>query len=132
MPITPKEIMKGCIVCYDGKPRLIKAISELIMLEGDKNWIGASLMNGEPISETWLQRFGFLEQDDGGFFRQLDMQNIGILITPSYPKDPHGWLAFRGFINSWGELRPLEYCHQLQILFFSITGEHLPIPKLPK
>lgn len=131
MSLTNRELMRGNLVCYEGKPRIVKAVSELIMLEGDKNWIGASLMNGEPLSEAWLQKFGFESDGEGGFFRQLKMHNWGMLIKAPSLSQPD-WIAFQGFVNTWQELRSMQQVHQLQNLFVSLLGEHLPIPKLPK
>lgn len=128
MPLSPKELMRHNIISFDGKPRIIKAVSELIMLEGDKNWIGASLMNGEPISEVWLERFGF-QKDDDSFYRQLDLTNWAVRVYKGMTND---WHVRHGFVNQWSDLRSVTYLHQLQVLHFAMYQEHLPIPKLPK
>lgn len=66
MPVSPKDILKGSILCFEGQAQVVKAVSEFIMFENRKEWIGGSLINGEPISEEWLVRFGFrvMEQYD--------------------------------------------------------------------
>lgn len=145
MSLSPKELMRGNIISFDGKPRIIKAVSELIMLEGDKNWIGASLMNGEPISEVWLSKFGFIEVEytDGGKYMQLDLTDY----SPSPYNFAKSWRCYRMRNNNgiWyfeihkdnkGHLFSFQeecnFVHKLQILYFSMTREHLPIPKLPK
>lgn len=124
MGISPKEIMRGNIVCYEGKSRIVKAVSELIMLEGDKNWIGGSLMNGEPISEVWLERLGFKKWNEG---------------DPDYFYPDKLWMKLErtgdcyAWVHNYDTIKPnIQYVHQLQVLFFSVTGEHLQLPKLPK
>lgn len=127
MPISNKEIMRGSIVLYEGKVRQVKAVSELILLEGEKAWIGASLMDGEPLTEKWLTDFGF-----------------------EWLLPYHRWVNNKGYEIQWytakgnwfvctytnerlktGERR-FEFVHQLQAHYFTTTSEHLNIPKLPK
>lgn len=115
MAISPREVLKGCIVSYEGRPRIVKGVMDYIILEGTKEWIGAGLMNGEPISTEWLERFGF-KQETGNIFGN------GKLVISFYGD------CFK-FIDS-----PItyQYCHHLQILHFAITGQHLIVPRLPK
>lgn len=129
--ISPKEIMKGCIVNYQGKARIVKGVMDYVILEGTKEWIGASLMNGEPITEVWLERFGFAKNEEGSFFKQLNLLNWGVSMIPPNIRTAQ-WTAAQGFVNVWQELRLLEYCHQLQVMYFGLFQDHLPVPKLPK
>ena len=120
MSLSNKELMRGNIVCYDGKPRIVKAVSELIMLEGDKNWIGGSLMNGEPITPPWLERLKFQ-------WDELTWSNKNVWLAPNDD-------AYDVFLHgiSGGVSRRISYVHQLQLIYFAMTGEHLILPKLPK
>lgn len=112
--ISPREIQKGSILSYDGKPQVVKNISDYICFEGYKEWVGGSLINGEPISEVWLERLGFQNHKGESLWT-----NHKITI------DFH-----EGKFTFGGSLRVYEYVHHLQILQFAITGEYLTIPKL--
>jgi len=77
-----------------------------------------------PLTEEWLKRFGF--NDDG--FKQYEFINWGIKVK----KDPHAisetnWIVFHGFMNQFSELVSLKHVHQLQNLYFALTGEELEL-----
>jgi len=79
-----------------------------------------------PLTEEWLERFGF--NDDG--FKQYEFTNWGIKVK----KDPHAisetnWIVFHGFMNQFSELVSLKHVHQLQNLFYCLSGEELTIKK---
>lgn len=129
--ISVNEIQRGSILLHEGKVKRVIAIGDYVQFEGFKVWIGGSMINGEPLSEKWLSVFGFESLGDGEWFKQYEMANWGIkVVTPSLTNP--GWLVFQGFINTWQELSNIEYCHQLQLLFFVISGKHLKVSKLPK
>lgn len=113
--ISPKEVQKGSIVSYEGQARIVKGVMDYIILEGTKEWIGGSLINPEPISEVWLERFGF-RQEEGNIFGN------GKMVISFYLD------AFK-FVDS---MLTYQYVHQLQLLYFSLIGEHLVIPKIKK
>lgn len=125
--ISPNEILKGCVLCFEGKAQIVKGLAEYVMFEGKKEWVGGSLINGEPISEVWIEKLGFDKYDADEFFRQSDMMNWGIRVSKIFTGD---WVVFQGFANQWHELRRIEYVHQLQVLYFAVTGEYLKVPKI--
>lgn len=118
--ISPKEILKGCVVSYEGQPRIVKGVMDYIILEGTKEWIGGSLMNGEPISGFWLEKFGF-EWD------QMTYSKGRVWLAP-------GNCGFDVWVHGLhvGITRHIEYVHELQVLYFAVTSEHLQVPKIPK
>jgi len=61
-----------------------------------------------PLTEEWLTKFGF-KKDDGFFNKD------GVWLTPDFGLDG---------INPF---KPIKYVHQLQNLFFAITGEELTL-----
>ena len=65
-----------------------------------------------PLTEEWLLRFGFELRAAGSEFVGHNM----IL---------HNWLVDREYV-SWGTVK-LKYVHQLQNLYFALTGEELII-----
>jgi len=110
--------MKGSILSFEGKCQIVKGVAEYIMFEGRKEWIGGSLINGEPISEIWLERLGF-EYDQHTYSRGR------VWLAPA----DAGYDVFLNGLSA-GIATHIQYVHQLQVLYFSITGEHLKIPKL--
>jgi len=105
--------MKGSILSFEGKPQVVKGVSEYIIFEGRKEWIGGSLIDGEPISEKWLVDLGF----------KCETGNIwgnGKLVISFYGD------SFK-FMDS---NLIYEYVHQLQVLCFALTKEHLKLPKI--
>ena len=77
-----------------------------------------------PLTEEWLERFGF--DEDG--FKQYEFINWGIKVK----KDPHAisetnWIVFHGFMNQFSEIVSLKHVHQLQNLYFALTGEELEL-----
>lgn len=111
--VSPKEIMKGAILSYEGIPQIVKSIGEYIMFEGKKEWIGPSLVRGEFISMTWLEKFNFEQTSYDSFSNGLLEITLGEhLFTCNYSKITY------------------QYVHQLQLLHFALIGEHLKIPKL--
>lgn len=127
--ISPSEILKGSILCHEGKVKLVIAIGDYIQFSDAKVWIGGSMINGEPLCEAWLNKMGFVDQGNGEFFRQLDMANWGMkVVAPNIHSSQ--WTAYAGFVNTWQELKQIEYCHQLQLLFFAMFSEHIKLPKI--
>jgi hypothetical protein len=126
--ISPLEIQRGSILSHEGKAKKVKAVSELIMFEDAKAWIGGSMIEGEPISGPWLEHLGFQKEEDGAFYRQFELLNwsVRIINTGLYSAE---WIIFSGFQNQWNELRVIHYLHELQLLFFALSGEHLKVPK---
>lgn len=70
------------------------------------------------LTEEWLIKFGFIKYDDGGELHGCDCfyiskeNNIAIGLTPKY--------NLSGYRNV-----KVKYVHQLQNLYFALTGEEL-------
>lgn len=126
MPISPREVLVGSIVSYQGTTDIVKSVAQYIMLEGHKEWIGGSLIDGEPITSKWLIKLGFEERGADDYFMQQDMMNWGMRVTKI---NDGTWVAFQGLGVQWSELRSVDYVHQLQGLFFYLMRGHLKILK---
>lgn len=111
--ISPLEIQKGSILCHEGKPKIVKAIGDYILFTDAKAWIGGSMIEGEPLSAAWIERLGFHSTGDGNWAN-------GVLAV-SLLSD--GTFAINGCMKFY------QYVHQLQLVYFAITGEHLKVPK---
>lgn len=83
---------------------------------------GLALNDFEPIPLTpeILEKCGFEKQDDGdgGYYRELLSEN-GILFVEG---DKKGYTDV--FIDCWEQIR-VRYLHQLQNLYYSLTGTEL-------
>jgi len=70
-----------------------------------------------PLDESWLIRAGFIYHNPSDFYSKNWGRN-GAEIVKKYPD---GWM----FELGKGYLRHFEYVHQLQNLFFALTGTEL-------
>lgn len=112
--ISPREVLIGSVVSYQGKPDIVKSVAQYIMLEGHKEWIGGSQIEGELITTEWLDILGFVWKDD-----PTKWSNGNLDIT-----------LIEGAYESDFSTRKLLYIHQLQLMYFGVIEEHLKIPKL--
>jgi hypothetical protein len=70
-----------------------------------------------PLTEEWLKKFGFEKVIVDSWYSKLAENKNTINISKS------GLVA----INDDKPIRSIEYCHQLQNLYFALTGEELTI-----
>jgi len=73
-------------------------------------------VNPIPITEEWLEKFAFKKVTSFVFGKSTGVGNILIEDTPSYH-----WVG-------WSQY-PIKYVHQLQNLYYALTGEELTIKK---
>lgn len=127
--ISPFEVMRGNILLFEGKNFIVKGVNDYVLLDGRKEWIGGSMMSGEPISSVWLQRLGFSEFLTDDCRRQLQALNWEIRVAKTSIGD---WIIYQGFGGQWTELRRADFVHQVQNLYYSLTGEFCHLPKSKK
>lgn len=74
----------------------------------------------EPIllTEEWLEKFGF-ERNENGLFKLFNQSEVPILLN----EDLNGWTC--DGINF--SINNTQYVHQLQNLYFILTGEELKL-----
>ncbi len=88
---------------------------------------GVSRFDSIPLTEEWLLKFGFVKYDvfdDKGF----EINNM--ILNNSYDKECDGWCFYDGNIASCNNMNfknPIKHVHQLQNLYFALTGEELNI-----
>ena len=78
-----------------------------------------------PLDEEWLLKFGFKKSfskfDDGFEINEMILNN-------TYDKDCDGWCFYDGNVaccNNMNYKNPIKHVHQLQNLYFALTGEEL-------
>jgi hypothetical protein len=67
-----------------------------------------------PLTEEWLVKFGFVK-NNSGFYEQKRFT-----YHPEY-----GWKILSQWIKGWVNVAEIKYVHQLQNLYFALTGEEL-------
>jgi len=81
----------------------------------DNLTLPSSFCEGIPLSEEWLVRFGFKEPERG-YEREFFYE--GFFCVRENKRDKS--------IYYWGDVR-LLYVHQLQNLYFALTGQELTL-----
>lgn len=71
-----------------------------------------------PLTEEWLLKFGF-KKNENGLFKLFNESEVPILLN----EDLNGWTC--DGINF--SVNGTQYVHQLQNLYFALTGEELTI-----
>lgn len=88
-----------------------------------------------PLTEEWLVKFGFVkkvdyEQDEDEWGRLSESnprRGVG-LYNPWEDKPNYWFVTFREDVGcGWSDLNEIEYVHQLQNIYFALTGEELTI-----
>jgi len=77
-----------------------------------------------PLSPEWLERCGFEKREkteDGEYWGIFNFT----LIYARHDEDGYGW-----FLNGYHNDCHIEYVHQLQNLYFALTGEELTLKEI--
>src|ERR1035437_7564253 len=80
-----------------------------------------------PLTEEWLLKFGF-NNSEGQFTMPLRDDNLTYLEIYLYEHSVHSFNIYEddcGEINCISLYYKIEYVHQLQNLYFSLTGKDL-------
>lgn len=85
-------------------------------LFGDYDGVNFEICQPIPLTEEWLVRFGFYKNIDTELFEKGGYQiDLSVLKCHFYLPDFGDWY------------KELEYVHQLQNLYFALTGEELTL-----
>ena len=99
---------------------------DVIVNDGYQNWKQSRLTDGfepYPLTEEWLVKFGFVKRPNSSMvqFWSIDTFN---LYHEFYNGD---YIELSNYYLEKGSCKQLEYVHQLQNLYFALTGEELTI-----
>ena len=72
------------------------------------------------ITNERLEKIGFEEN-----FKQYELQNFGLKVVKDV--NSNVWICYVGFLNQFNEICTIKYVHQLQNLYFALTGEELEL-----
>lgn len=77
-----------------------------------------------PLTEDWLIKFGFYTDSDSWFFSlDFDGKQETFKVCPLYSND--GFNGMFSVLSCQACIKKILHVHQLQNLFFSLTGEEL-------
>jgi hypothetical protein len=116
------------------QPSRVGKISEVwqdaVRLEGYNNGYDYSHTNPIHLSEKWLNDFGFKKEvlsDDSGYYYTLELNDNKYCDLSISSRDKKGFIEVTLFpYEEWFRYR---YVHELQNLFFAITGTELELKK---
>lgn len=112
-----KNFRTGNLISYENLVYKITAINAMVdsvyLNYPVDNWVCISKIKPIPLTEKWLIKFGFYQEEIN------DSWNIDI------KQDVFALDSCLEFINY--EHSPLNYVHELQNLFFAITGQELEL-----
>lgn len=81
----------------------------------------SSSYKGIELTPELLEQCGFVKREDEYVFWP-ELQNIEYRLVDFY-----GWIFSIGFFNWNNEITIIQYLHQLQNLFFALSGEELQV-----
>lgn len=126
--IEPNELRIGNLVIgnivYEGKvltfERFNESLNVVFFSDGSEWGIGEYLTDIQPIpiTEEWLLKFGFSIEDNNSY--QLDT-DLGFSIWGRIGQ------AFNVYVNSDSIGNEKQYVHELQNLYFALTGKELKL-----
>ena len=100
----------------------IEELSEVLLRYED--------IEGIPLTEEWLIKFGFEKEDNGVGFKAdiftMIIMSSDFYFRPSY-RGGFYWGFDRDKQHELEDVQPIEHLHQLQNLYFALTGETLKI-----
>lgn len=120
--MTVSELRIGNWVAHDGLPFYIRDVEDLRDIE-------RTLKHGTftpiPLTEEWLLKFGFEDNSYARFYKYVDNE---FYITVSFKDYAHTQLSEHPVeVNDYSLPLDCKYVHQLQNLYFALTGEELTI-----
>ncbi len=118
------ELRIGNLVCYSEDNTIFKIYA--IERDGfsvenqiEATWIECGEFKPIQLTEEWLLKFGFVKSKVSS---QFDKEKLTIQIANELEYHKKG----RVYFNSWAILEEsIKYVHQLQNLYFALTGEEL-------
>lgn len=120
--IDARDLRIGNLLNKDGIVVTIDARSIFDIWEKSDKYIPI------PLSDVWLTKFGFLKHDD---YYELLINGKRVIQVNYITVKPHLWLKdSHGTIHEeYVFISHPKFIHQLQNLYFSLTGEELQIKK---
>ena len=130
-----KDLRIGNIIEYDnnGTSITVKGLSNRNVYYNSDCYSDYKSMNGIPLTEEWLLKFGFVKQI--GFYKFIGGKFKNSLEVAHNDLDK--WYCYyrnfnKGEVDDFVLLRnDLKHVHQLQNLYFALTGQELKHKESP-
>lgn len=123
--IKVNELRIGNLVYFLGNVHEIEGISKRLrpdvghfLLSGLEHSQKGFHLKPIPLTEEWLVKFGFYETPNSEFVKYWTKNDV-VLYNEYYHEKPFFVLSGRSIRHG------LQYVHQLQNLYFALTGEEL-------
>ena len=84
----------------------------------------SKISNGIKLTDEWLIKFGFIKDDNGIYWIDLEVEYLELIPSLSKKHWLPRYVQIVG-LESKVKLRRIKFVHQLQNLFFVITGKEL-------
>lgn len=129
--IDPKEFRIGNLVCIahesDGPIAIVTQVRQhgaMAVICGSENYHEAEFLLPIPLAPEWLERMGFIRDRNGWYIKGAKFS----LTDQFFPC----WLDRMLWPQDIPDFRRLsiEHVHQLQNLYFALTGEEIKIKEL--
>lgn len=153
--IPANELRIGNLVLVGDKPTVVESVdpqginssishgyypgeTEIEYVGQFHDWPGYVTIGGIPLTEEWLLKFGF-EKDDSNVYFIPDVKTIieGFDAEPLFDfgisrNDKGEFIITNGAgLDEYVVSKPFLYVHQLQNLYFALTGTELELKKYP-
>lgn len=118
-----EELRIGNLVLYQGDPKIIVGITEEHPYIDDItfDYLDWDEIKPIPLTEEWLLNLGFTTDPK----HHVLCYDLGLL-SIELPNKFHS--SGRAYFNSWAILNEMpKHVHQLQNLYFALTGQELVI-----
>lgn len=120
-----KELRIGNLVYWNGEVDMINSLSSMepFLVTSDFNkCVEWDELEPIPLTEEWLVKFGFVKDADGSYLKF----KMAIFLDKRFKYNLY--LQTEETSSKWFEVGiKIKHVHQLQNLFFALTGEELTI-----
>lgn len=131
--IQKTDLRIGNIVSYEATAHVIRALHHDVVLHswakgGDNYYSSYNQIEGFPLTPEWLDKLGFTVSSNNLVYDHP---------TPKVPEDEHKDLGtcypsffFNERLGRWMDCHTrvcVDHIHQLQNLYFALTGEELTL-----
>lgn len=127
--MKPEQLRKGNLLInqHDGSLIVVTAYDIYCLEEG----MDSMIMQPIPISEEWLLKLGAKKMPRGLVWISLSNLKSELHFESFIKKRGEGFDVVSSIVNVQGELilDPIKYVHQLQNLYYALTGEEITIKK---
>lgn len=128
--IDPKELRIGnlvyassSILIHHNRPEMVHEI-----VEGGVNNMAPFYYNPIPLTSEILEKCPDIQNEEG-WNKWHEMPDVGFEFAPTFRCwfDLQGTLCIEQYSEGWSELPHIKHLHQLQNLFFALTGQELTV-----